>query len=129
MRTSRGKLVTSIVLLAVLAPLAPAAAWHCGDHDEHGQMASGHDCSSDSGVRQRCAGLWASACCDFSSPSRPTKDVPGGFDLHARHFSAVASEADVGFPGPPPTLSALDLLVEDRAGPPPPRLLSSVLLI
>lgn len=125
MRTT-GRLVTAVALLVVLAPLAPAMAWHCGDHREHGAMPAGDDCSD--GGMHRCAGLWSAACCEFSSPARPTRDVPGGFDL-ACATPVIVGAAAASLPLPPPSHSSLDLLVEDRAGPPPPRLLTSVLLI
>lgn len=126
MRITFGRLATSIVLLFVLAPLSPAMAWHCGDHGEHAQMPDGGDCP-DQGV-QRCAGLWSAACCEFSSPARPTKDVPGGFD-HFHSAPAVLSTPANALRQPLRLQPLLDLLVEDRAGPLPPRLLSSVLLI
>ena len=75
------------------------------------------------------AGLWSAACCYFAAPPRPTDSVPGGFD-------AETARAPVGIVHPIALLSSvfgapltLDFLLEDRAGPPPPRLLTSVLLI
>lgn len=126
MRTTRARLATAVALLVVLAPLAPAMAWHCGDQREHAAMPAGDDCSD--GGMHRCAGLWSAACCEFSSPARPTRDVPGGFDL-AYATPVVVGAAAASLPLPPLSPSSLDLLAEDRAGPPPPRLLTSVLLI
>jgi hypothetical protein len=128
MRNTPAKLATSIVLILVLAPLSPMMAWHGHDHDEHGDMPAGEDCSSD-GMPQRCAGLWSSACCDFTAASRATKDVPGGSGLQARHISVVAT-APIGLLSAP-TFAPFSpgFLLEDRAGPPLPRLLSTVLLI
>jgi hypothetical protein len=130
MRTTRARQLTSILLLLVVAPLSPAMAWHCGDHPEQGEMGPGDDCSEGAeGEVHRCAGLWSSACCDFSSPARPTHDVPGGFGLHTRGVSVLVAELATVLSLPPLAHSTLDRLVEDRAGPPPARLLTSVLLI
>lgn len=117
----------SILLLLVVAPLSPAMAWHCSDHPEPGAMGPGEDCSE--GEVHRCAGLWSSACCDFAAPARPTKDVPGGFGFQTRGVPVLVAELATVLSRPPLAHSTLDLLVEDRAGPLPVRLLTSVLLI
>ena len=121
-RKHRPQVAAAIVLIALLAPFAPLMAWHCDDG-----MISEDDCADD--MPRRCAGLWSAACCDFSSPPRPTDHVPGGFDADAPGAPVGIVEA---FATPPSVFGApltLDLLVEDGAGPPPPRLLTSVLLI
>ncbi len=117
----RRQVAAAIVLIALLAPLAPLMAWHCD-----GMPADDRGGDSMPGP---CAGLWSAACCHFKSPPRPTNSVPGGFDADTTgaivgvvHAIAVPSSV----------LRApltLDFLLEDRAGPPPPRLLTSVLLI
>lgn len=78
--------------------------------------------------KHRCAGLWSAACCEYSSPVRPTRDVPGGSDL-AHGTPVIPSARLAPLPLLPLSHSLLDRLVEDRAGPPAPRLLTSVLLI
>ncbi len=111
-RKHRSQVGAAILLIALLAPLAPLMASYCADD-----------------TAARCAGLWSAACCDFSSPPRPTDRVPGGFDAGTTDASVVIVEA---ISTPPIVFGApriLDLLLEDRAGPPPPRLLTSVLLI
>ncbi len=111
-RKHRPQVAAAIVLTALLALLAPLMASPCADD-----------------TVARCAGLWSAACCDFSSPPRPTDRVPGGFDAGTTDAPTVIVEA---FSTPPSVFGAplaLDLLIEDRAGPPPPRLLTSVLLI
>ncbi len=121
-RRHRHQVAAAIALIALLAPLAPLMAWHC----DEGMLAE-NGCADDTPAR--CAGLWSAACCDFSSPPRPTDRVPGGFDAGTTDVPVVIVEA---FATPPSVFGAprtLDLLLEDRAGPPPPRLLTSVLLI
>ena len=108
--------------MALLVPMAPLMAWPCEDgmlaEDDWGDVAPG-----------RCAGLWSAACCYFASPPRPTDSVPGGFDadktgaiVGLAHLIALLPSA-LGAP------LTLDFALEERAGPPPPRLLTSLLLI
>ena len=121
-RKHRHQVAAAIVLIALLAPLAPLMAWHCDEG-----MLSEDDCADH--TPRRCAGLWSAACCDFSSPPRPTNHVPGGADADPTGAPVGIVEA---FSTPPSVFRAprtLDLLLEDRAGPLPPRLLTSVLLI
>ena len=118
-REHRQQVAAAVLLIGLLAPLAPLMAWHFEDGMPN--------CADDAAAR--CAGLWSAACCDFASPPRPTDGVPGGFDADTSGAPVRVVHSDALLPSVSHTPLALDFLLEDRAGPPPPRLLTSVLLI
>ena len=96
-RKHRPQVAAAIVLTALLALLAPLMASHCADD-----------------TVARCAGLWSAACCDFSSPPRPTNHVPGGLDADNTCAPVGIVEAFSTAPSVFGAPLALDLLLEDR---------------
>ena len=114
------QLAATAVLLALMVPLLASLTVHCAEG-----MALGDGGSN--GATHRCAGLWSATCCDFAGPSRVTTSVPGGFDAATVAFQGLLVDTISFAPNSFGVSFAAELPPGDRAGPPPPLELSSVL--